>query len=231
MKYINNLLLTIVFAFSGTVIFGQSDSAGMVKYSTDFKFKEGIYINFDQVKENDPIPKSRILTSVDYDDQYFFDHLQDQKKIYYYDKIGTKHELVVKNLWGYSRNGFLYININGSFFRITYIGKICHFVAMQTTYTNAYNNPYYNNNYYYSPYQYNPQTYQTTEMRQYLLDFETGKVYDYNDESIEILLMKDPELYDEYMALRKKKKKQLKFLYIRKFNERNPLYFLKSSNN
>ncbi len=230
MKYINNLLLTIVFAFSGTVIFGQSDSAGMVKYSTDFKFKEGIYINFDQVKENDPIPKSRILTSVDYDDQYFFDHLQDQKKIYYYDKIGTKHELVVKNLWGYSRNGFLYININGNFFRITYIGKICHFVATQTTYMNSYNNPYYNN-YYYSPYQYNPQTYQTTEMRQYLLDFETGKVYDYNDESIEILLMKDPELYDEYMALRKKKKKQLKFLYIRKFNEQNPLYFPKSSNN
>ena len=67
-------------------------------------------------------------------------------------------------------------------------------------------------------------------MRQYLLDFETGKIFDYNDESIEVLLMKDPKLYDEYMALRNKKKKQLKFLYIRKFNERNPLYFPKSTN-
>ena len=37
--------------------------------------------------------------------------------------------------------------------------------------------------------------------------------------------MRDPELHDEYIGLRKRKKKQLKFFYIRKFNEQNPLYF------
>jgi hypothetical protein len=46
---------------------------------------------------------------------------------------------------------------------------------------------------------------------------------DYDFKSIEVLLMKDPELYDEFVALRKRKKKQLKFYYLRKFNERNPL--------
>jgi len=39
-----------------------------------------------------------------------------------------------------------------------------------------------------------------------------------------VLLMKDPELHDEFEALGNKKKKQMKFLFIRKFNERNPLY-------
>ena len=161
MKCVDKILFIVGLIYlQTTFIFAQSDSADMIKYTPDFKFKEGIYVNFDQVKENDPVPKSRILTSVGYDDQYFFDHLQDQKKIYYYDKLGTKHELIVKNLWGYSSNGFLYINMNNGFYRITYIGKICHFVATLTTYMNNYN-PYYNN--YYSPYQYNSPTYQTTK--------------------------------------------------------------------
>ncbi|MGC9341247.1 MAG: hypothetical protein ACP5E3_00955, partial [Bacteroidales bacterium] len=61
-------------------------------------------------------------------------------------------------------------------------------------------------------------------MKQYLLDFETGKLLDYDFKSVEVLLMRDPELHSEYVELRKRKKKQLKFFYIRKFNERNPLY-------
>jgi lipocalin len=35
----------------------------------------------------------------------------------------------------------------------------------------------------------------------------------------------DPALYDEYISLRRKKKKQFKFVYIRKYNEAHPLYF------
>ena len=62
------------------------------------------------------------------------------------------------------------------------------------------------------------------KMRREELDFSTGKVLDYDVQGVEVLLMKDPELYDEFEALKNKKKKQMKFLYIRKFNERNPLY-------
>ena len=32
------------------------------------------------------------------------------------------------------------------------------------------------------------------------------------------------KLHDEFAQLRRKKKRQLKFLYLRKFNDRNPLY-------
>jgi hypothetical protein len=67
--------------------------------------------------------------------------------------------------------------------------------------------------------------YSNTELRQYLFDFETGEVMDYDIESVEVLLMKDPELYDEYQGLRNRKKKQMKFVFIRRFNEKHPLYF------
>ena len=63
-----------------------------------------------------------------------------------------------------------------------------------------------------------------TELRQYLMDFESGEVMEYDIEGVEILLMKDPELHDEYVSLSRRKKGQLKFVYIRKYNEKHPLY-------
>ena len=45
---------------------------GRVKYTPDFKFKDGIYLNFDEVKTNSPIPKAKLLTSADYNDREFF---------------------------------------------------------------------------------------------------------------------------------------------------------------
>ena len=64
-------------------------------------------------------------------------------------------------------------------------------------------------------------------MRQYLYDFDGGNVFDYDVDGLEMLLMKDPELHDEFAQLSKKKRRQLKFMYLRRFNERNPLYIPK----
>jgi hypothetical protein len=62
------------------------------------------------------------------------------------------------------------------------------------------------------------------ELKQYLIDFETGKIVEFDMQNTELLLMKDTQLYEEYVQLPRKKKKDLMFVYIRKFNERNPLY-------
>ena len=64
-------------------------------------------------------------------------------------------------------------------------------------------------------------------MRQFLLDFNTGKVLEYDTKNVTMLLMIDPELHDEFARLRSKKQQQLRFMYIRKFNERHPLYIPK----
>ncbi len=214
-----------------TLAYSQQDSSRMTRYTPDFKFKEGVFLSFEQVKQNNPILKSSIITTVAYDDPDFYDRVLREKKIQVYDNLGSKQEVPVKNLWGFSRNGVLYINLNEGSYRITIIGSICHFVASLTSYNSPYSSyPYYSYGYPYYGYPYSPyySPYggtQTSEMRQYLLDFKTGNVLDYDVESVELLLMADPELHDEFSALSKKKQKQMKFLYIRKFNERNPLYF------
>ncbi len=196
---------------------------GFVEYTPEFEFRDGIYPNFMTVKRNEPIPKTRLVTEADLFSRDFYEEVTEQKRIVYYDDNGVMQELRTANIWGYGRNGVLYINLGSKFHRISFVGSISHFVATLTTYNSGYYDPYYD--YYSSRYYRSPSSYSSTEVRQYLIDFETGKLMEFDVNSVEIMLMKDPKLYDEYIELRRKKKKQYKFVYIRKFNERNPLYF------
>jgi hypothetical protein len=221
-------------------IAAQSDTVpNLVKYTTDFKFRDGFYLNFEQVKNNRPIPKSRILTSIEYRSNTFFDQITELKSFTYFDDFGNSQEVETAKLWGYSKNGILYINVQGTFNRITITGNICHFVANITSYSNRspygyspYGYGYSPYGYSYSPYGYSPYgygspNYRTTELRQFIMDFNTGKVMEYDTKNVLMLLMPDPELHDEFSRLRSKKKQQLQFMYIRKFNERQPLYIPK----
>lgn len=208
----------------------EPEEPGMVKYTADFEFRDGIYANFEMVKENNPIPPARIVSDVDMFDREFYDKVTSGKEIVIYDENGVKKVMKTEDIWGYGRNGVLYINMGSAFHRISFVGSICHFVASITTYSpNYYDpyyyNPYYSNSYYYNRYNMPRSHYSNTELRQYLLDFETGEVLDYDTESVEVLLMKDPELADEYGALRNRQKKQMKFVFIRRYNEKHPLYF------
>jgi hypothetical protein len=215
------------------------EQPGMVRYTPDFRFRDGVYVNFDQVKQNSPIPKARLLTSTDYNDKEFFKKLLESEKIYYYDGMGIRQEIDVDNIWGYARNGVIYIQVQKSFNRITFVGTICHFVADVTTYDSRYYSPY--GGYYdpyYSPYSYGNYSYpygsyyspynrsnmSRSEIKQYLIDFENGKTIEFDQKNTELLLMKDSEIYEEYVRLPRKDRKDLMFVYIRKFNEKNPLY-------
>jgi len=229
-------LLVFLILCLGVPAIAQTDSTHLVKYTPEFRFREGVYMNFDQVRNNNPVPKSGIITTVAYDDPDYYEKVLQEKKLQVYDNLGTRQEASTQNIWGFARNGVLYIHLNDGYFRITIVGNICHFVASLTTFSNAYNpySPYYNSyaypyySYPYSPY-YSPYSNNTnTEMRQYLLDFKTGNILDYDENSVAVLLMADPELHDEYQTLSNKKQKQMKFLYIRKFNQRNPLYIPKN---
>jgi hypothetical protein len=205
---------------------GQGDSVLLVEYTPEFNFVEGFYLNFDQVRSNSPLPKSRILTNVDYFDRDFFDKVLSEEVVYYYDDFGMKKELDVEEVWGYSKNGVIYIGVGGNFHRITIVGNICHFVAAITSYDGQYYDPYFNRYSFYD-YYYNrrPTGIAKTEIRQFILDFTSGEILDYDISNLMVILMNDPELYDEYSSLSRRKRKQQKFLFIRKFNESNPISF------
>ena len=181
-------LISILILFTAN-IFAQN---GQIKYTPAFKFKDGIFENFEQVKNNKPIPKSQILTDIDYKSYDFFERLFEQKSITVYDNLGIKRNIKAENIWGFSDKGVLFININGSYNRIPVFGKISHFIADKTVVEyNPYNYGSSYNNYYNSP-QYTSKT----VMMQYILDFETGKIYEFNYKTVEKLISDDIDLYE-----------------------------------
>ncbi len=233
------ILGAVMLQVAGAFTVEGQEQEGMVKYTPDFRFRDGIYVNFEQVKQNSPIPKAKLLTSTDYNDKEFFKKLLESDKIYYYDGMGVRQEISVGDIWGYSRNGVLYIQVQNNFNRITFMGSICHFVADVTTYDNRYYSPYggyydpyyspygYGNYYYpygsyYSPYGRNSMS--RNEIKQYIFDFEEGKILEFDQKNTETLLMRDSELYEEFVRLPRKQRKDMMFVYIRKYNEKNPLY-------
>jgi len=207
------------------VLTNGNDSTNLIKYTPEFKFSDGIFLDFEQVKKNVPVEKARILTTIDYDDNDYFTKITSGKTFSFYNDFGKKLDIPVKNIWGYSDNGILYKKVEDNFYRITIVGAICHFVAFVTSYDYSPSTYYgsYNSYDYYG----NRPGYRNekTDLKQYIIDFKTGKILNYTIQNLEVLLMNDPELHDEYISLRKKKKNQMKFYYIRKFNERNPIYF------
>lgn len=218
------IILLIIFPLTALA---QPDSSNVkkVKFNLDFRFKDGIFMNIEDVKRNNPIPKARIITDLNYDDYAFFDKLLETSVVSVLDNMGQKSDIPVKDIWGYSQNGMLFVSWNGEFNRIPVFGNVCHFIA-DKTYVDYRNSPYYNSyNYYYNPYYYPNNQSVKTELRQYLIDMETGKIFDYNYKNLEAIISRDTELYEEFVKLKKKKKRQLKFLYLRKYNEKHPFYF------
>lgn len=239
------LILIASLAAIGLIRGQQGDT--LVQYTPDFKFRDGIYLNFDMVKTNSPIPKAKLFTSVDYNDKDFFDQVISSEKIYYYDNMGVRQEIEKGVIWGFARNGVLYAKVQNNFNRITFFGSIIHFVADVTTHTGyspyGYYDPYYYSPYssFYSPYYYSPyysryydpyyygrspygRNTSRTDLEMFMIDFETGKTYEYNLNNLEALLMRDPELYEEFVSMRNKNQKKMMFVYLRKFNERNPVF-------
>ncbi len=224
MRYITIVALSF---FSIAFGFSQNDSVKKVKYTPEFQFTAGLYLNFNQVRDNNPIPSVRIVSNDPPMDFSFYRNLVKNKKIGYFDEFGAQQEVNTSDIWGYCQDGKIFIQYNGEFNRIPIIGRVCHFIA-DVTVLNTHYDPYYSDYYnsgYYNPYYSRPynRTTKTREMRQYLLDFESGKVMDFDRESVQVILMEDPVLYDEFMKVKKRQQNDLLFFFLRQLNEKNPV--------
>ncbi|GAB4199979.1 MAG: hypothetical protein Fur0023_02890 [Bacteroidia bacterium] len=203
-------LLTI-YVLSFQVLMSQQDSI--------FERKEGLYTDYIQFRENKPVTKERIITGIDTNQLDFFTKVVSQKQI----KIlsARKDTIIIssKDLWGYYQNNILYINYDNTFYKVPVLGAISYFIGTQEV-------TYYSNMGIGMGYPYGMGTgmpVKTREMKDFLLDYDTGKVYPFSIEQLEELLKKDEEIYKEFSQLSRKQKKKKYSYYIRKFNEKRPV--------
>jgi len=220
-RYINITSFTFISIFLFHLnSFSQNDTIGKTRFSTSYIFNDGVYISFEQLLLNKPLSFERI-TNGNKNALNWYDNLFKSQKINFLDDFGVQQSINTKQIWGYCRSNALYVNYNDDFFRIPYIGKISHFVGTQTVRSDFGYDTYYGYNSGMLP------SYETSHVVQNIIDFESGKIYPFTLETVQAFISKDAERFNEFNLLKKNKKKQMLFLYIRRYNERNPLYLPK----
>ncbi len=214
------LSVIISFLFVSNYLFCQIDTNNMFIYTPSSTLKEGVYLTFDMFIKQKPLSFDKILLS---NNESSIENLLKQKSILYTDNYGFTKEIETRSIWGYVTNNALFVYYNKEFFRVSYLGSIAHFIATQTVknYIPPYD-PYYG---YYNLYP--TSSLETTQLIQNVIDFKTGKILPFSPDVILALISDDKQLFEEYSQLKKRKKKELMFLYIRKYNEKHPLYLYK----
>lgn len=207
---------TLLFGLVKTVL--SQDSTAFTK---DFRLYEGLYLSYEDFRYNWPIPKEKIITTLNKDQLDFYSKVIEEELIEYKERDGSITKVKSEDVWGYCQNNIIFINQDHNFFRIPVFGAISNFIGTVevTNYSPGYD-PFMN-----APM--NSTAYKTREIRQYLFDFYSGEISQFSIEKIEEYLKRDETIYKEFMTLNKKKKKELATKYIRMYNEKHLVYFPK----
>jgi hypothetical protein len=213
-KYFASLLLLIL----SPALFSQTDS---VTFSRGALLEEGIYLHYVDFRTNRPVPKAVIKSQENKDRLDFLDKTIENQDYITFTFDGFEHREATDSLWGYCQNNTIYINYEGHFCRIPVFGNISHFIATVEVTNLANYSPYYNNNAVVAT----GMQMKGKEVRQYLLDFYSGKVLDYNLDNFSELLKNDEKLYSEFKQLKKRKQKDMMGMFLRRYNEAHPIRF------
>jgi hypothetical protein len=205
----------------------QTDS---VSFTNDLILKEGIYYNYTDFRKNNPVPKETIVSNDDKTQLDFISKTLNALKEITVAYEGQSEKIEVKKLWGFCQNNTIYINYEGKFYRIPVFGNISNFLGTVEVYN-------YNNGGMYGGMGVgmgmgygggmmgSSMPMKQRETRQFIFDFYSGDIMDYTLNNVEILISRDMKMYEEFMKLRKHKRKEMMMLYIRKYNSAHPISF------
>jgi hypothetical protein len=204
--------------FVKLIFFGQNDS---IKCDETYRIPEGIYINYEDFRKNNPVKREQIETNLSKDQLDFFGKTLDAEKFAFTGKDG-KTIIESKKVWGFYQNNALHINYNNKFYRVPVFGAISYLVALVEVLSPSYY-PTYGGSIGGSV----GTTIKTQEMREFILNFYNGLLTPFTMNEAELLISRDSVLFAEYKTLKRKKQKEQITRYIRKYNELHPVYFLK----
>jgi len=218
MKKVLRILVILSYSTIASALIAQeSDQHYLVQQS--LKFRDGVYTNIGMVKKNSPIPSTWIETDMEANDRDFYKNITKADEIVFFDDNGVRTLLNTKSIWGYSYDGDLHINVGGTFHKIDFVGRISHFFASKTTY---YPNPFVGG-YFTMDFWSTQPILITTKHKEYLVDIVENKMREFDLEGLEQVLKKDPQLWNEFMTLKKSEKEYLKYIFLNRYNEKYPL--------
>ena len=218
-----------------------------VEYHKNFNFEDGIYLSFEDFKNNNPIPKTHLVNTLDIRAVDYLDKAASLDTIVYYDNLFEERRVSSNKLWGYSKGGKIFVGYMDRDFEsnriqwhpLIFIGAYSYYTALSTItrqippstgYRMAARGTILDDGATFS----DPgMEYHETVPIQLLLDFSDGRTIVLAKGELtsvplgemEDLLKPDQMLLDEFQKQTKRRQKQSSMFFVRRFNERNPIHF------
>lgn len=213
-----------------------------IVYSTEFVFKEGIYLSFQDFKNNNPVPITYIISDLDIRSEDYIDEVLSYDTVHFYDNLLEERRVATDNIWGYCKRNRVFVAFGEKqsynnpeffdFYPLLNIGAVSYFSATEAYYRTMSVGPQVGIGFR-DPMMNDQMTVTETGQVQLLLEFSSGRLLLANrgelrstpPELVSDLIRSDPVLLMEFQALAVRDQKLKGMFYIRKFNERNPIYF------
>lgn len=177
-------------------------------------YPEGIFLNFADFKEQRLIEKSAIITSISKSYLDFYSRVLFEKELLI-ERGDNLQKMPSAQVWGFFQNNILYLNYRGDFYRVPVFGAFSYFVATVVVNTPGMYDPRFGTS---------VSGGTTREIREFMMDAEEGKVKELNTENIRAMFSRDSLIWSEYTKLSRRKQKDQLYRFIRRYNERHPVY-------
>lgn len=183
----------------------------LVRYHGGMDLREGIYADLASFRNNRPTyPLERLMTAQGAPVQ---DLRKVGGKLRFRPDTGEVVNVDLDAMWGFCNADVVYIRAGNGFYRIGSMGSLAH-VLYEYTYRD------------WDPYMYPGGSVNRTAQGQFILDMATGRMLDLNASNMEAILQRDPILAEQFAEIPKRKRRaEVLFLYLRRYNDRHPLYF------
>jgi hypothetical protein len=208
--------IALVYLFMLCHILSAQES--LKQYEFGFDFVEGIYLTFEEFKNNDPaIKENKVVAIYQPTDQIkYIDY--SKKKIKYTDPEREVRKIHIKDIWGVCNNDIIYIELGNRLHKLVKIGAISYLIELHNGPVRSHR-------------VIGAVGYAPGESRNIIgnlnriFDFQTGDVVPLTPDNLAKLLSADTALFTGYLGLTAEDRKKHMLQYLDKFNERNPIYF------
>jgi hypothetical protein len=202
--------LVSLFVIGRTVASMAQPDSTWVQYKGGFDFREGIYLDFHSFRYNSPSYPLEELT----DEQGIrIREIRGSNRFFHPDSTGERKEIDLDRAWGFCDNNVIHVHAGDGFFRIGMMGSLAH-VLFEESYRDMD-----------AAYPYGGTSVQTVQS-EYILNMATGEFMRFDAAAMEKALADDEVLKPQWDEIPKKKRKQeVLYLFLRRYNDRHPLYF------
>jgi len=216
-RYLSITVLIVCMSLAGA--FSQEQKYQFVHFEE--LFKPGIYLSFEAFKAQQPIPEHAIIAMEKKDDPQFLLKVLSYERFSYFDSTGNRRTLKSEDIWGLVRRNSLYIFHEYALSKVHFNGRWGYFTTYKISLQPGMGVM--------------PGSHLAVQVpltagkrtQTMIIDLKTGNIQPFKRKDFLNILSADSLLKNEYQSLRRRKQKQLKYLYLRKLNDRTEFTYPK----